>query len=212
MEYKTLQFKADDVDPKGKKFAGLASTGDLDRGKDVIIEGAFTKTLSERAGRVKLLWNHRSDLMPIGKPEKLEERNGSLYIEGAISETSQGKDASILLADGVLTEMSIGYTTKVAELDQETGIRTIKELELFEISLVNFPMNEAARITAVKNLDVRELEHILREAGYTNSQAKCMANSGIKSLREADTQDEQEAKQAALLAELDTVLKSFKFK
>jgi len=93
------------------------------------------------------------------------------------------------MKDGVINSMSIGFITKEADYNQD-GIRLIKELELVEFSLVTYPMNEKAIITQVKNaLDPRELEHILREAGYTKSQAAKMACVSIKSLREAELDD-----------------------
>jgi len=85
--------------------------------------------------------------------------------------------------------MSIGFMANEVDYNND-GIRLIKELELIEFSLVTYPMNEKAIITQVKNaLDPRELEHILREAGYTKSQAAKMACVSIKSLREAELND-----------------------
>lgn len=203
MEHKTLELKIDQI--TGRKFSGIASTGDLDRGNDVIAAGAFDETLKNRAGKIKLLWNHRSDLMPIGVPQ-LSAEGSNLLVEGVLSETVMGKEAAILLADGALKEFSIGYNT--IDSVEEEGVRTIKELELFEVSLVNFPMNENAVVTAVKNLDVKHLEHVLREAGYSRSQSKAIANNGLKSLREADkTPEEHEEK--ALIETLSALLNDF---
>lgn len=196
MEHKTLnlEIKADD----GKTFSGFASTPDLDQGGDIIVKGAYGRTLAMRGDKVKMLWNHKSDAMPIGRYTKMEERDGGLYVEGKISDTTAGRDVMTLLKDGAIDSMSIGYIVKEADYNDD-GVRVIKDLDLFEVSLVNFPMNEAAVITQVKNqFNPRELERVLCEAGYTNSQAKRIASVGIKSLREADeeskTIDEQELK------------------
>jgi uncharacterized protein len=196
VDFKRLQFKADNVSDDGKSFAGFASTPDLDQGGDIVIKGAFGRTLAQRSG-VKMLWNHKSDLMPIGVYTKLEEREGGLYVEGKLSDTQLGRDAATLLKDGAIDSMSIGYIVKDADYNED-GIRVIKDLDLFEVSLVNFPMNEKAVITQVKNLDVKEIERVLREAGLSKSQATAIACAGIKRLRESS--DEQKA--AALLAEL----------
>lgn len=202
MEFKELQFKAESV--SGDTFAGFASTSDLDKGMDIITKGAYGRTLAERGGKVKMLWNHKSDLMPIGVYTKMEERESGLYVEGKISDTALGRDAKTLLADGALDSMSIGYVVKEADYNDD-GVRVIKDLDLYEVSLVNFPMNEKALITSVKMedlFDVRELEAKLREVGYSNSQAKRMAGASISSLREVD--DEKKA-----FAELQQALSNF---
>lgn len=200
MEYKQLSFKADDVGEDGRTFAGFASTPDLDQGGDIVIKGAFGRTIAQRPV-VKMLWNHKADLMPIGVYTKMEEREGGLYVEGKLSDTQLGRDAAVLLKDGAIDSMSIGYIVKDHDY-KDDGIRVIKDLDLFEVSLVNFPMNEKAVITSVKSLDAREIERVLREAGLSRSQAKAIACAGIKSLREVG--DEEKA-----LAELQSAMTNF---
>ena len=199
MDYKQLSFKADATED-GRTFAGFASTSDLDQGGDIVIKGAFGRTIAQRPV-VKMLWNHKSDLMPIGVYTKMEEREGGLYVEGKLSDTQLGRDAAVLLKDGAIDSMSIGYVVKEHEY-KDDGVRIIKDLDLFEVSLVNFPMNEKAVITQVKSLDVKEIERVLREAGLSRSQAKAIACAGIKSLREVG--DEEKA-----LADLHAALNNF---
>ena len=188
MEYKQVAFKMDEVDEEANIFKGYASTYDLDRGGDIIVRGAFDKTLADKSSQVKILWMHKQ-VSPIGKPMIMQTDDKGLYIEGKISDTTLGRDAKILMKDGVITSMSIGFMANEVDYNND-GIRLIKELELIEFSLVTYPMNEKAIITQVKNaLDPRELEHILREAGYTKSQAAKMACVSIKSLREAELND-----------------------
>ena len=201
MEYKQVSFKMDEVDEEQGIFKGYASTYDLDRGGDIIVKGAFDKTLATKASQVKILWQHEQDT-PIGKPMLMRTDETGLYVEGKISDTSYGKDAKILMKDGVITSMSIGFIANEVDYNSD-GIRLIKELELIEFSLVTYPMNEKAVITQVKNaLDVRELEHILREAGYSKAQATKMASVSITSLREAD----EELKQSTALDELKQLM------
>ena len=200
MEYKQLAFKAETVADDGRTFAGFASTPDLDQGGDIVIKGAFGRTIAQRPS-VKMLWNHKADLMPIGVYTKLEEREGGLYVEGKLSDTQLGRDAAVLLKDGAIDSMSIGYIVKEHEY-KDDGVRVIKDLDLFEVSLVNFPMNEKAVITSVKSLDAREIERVLREAGLSRSQAKAIACAGVKSLREVG--DEEKA-----LAELQSAMTNF---
>jgi HK97 family phage prohead protease len=204
MDYKSLQFKADDVDQKERIFKGYASTYDLDSGGDIIVKGAFAKSLE--ANKVKVLWQHKTDV-PIGRPLLMREDEKGLYVEAKISQTTAGNDAMTLLMDGVIDSMSIGYITKESEFRND-GVRLLKEVDLFEFSLVSYPMNDKAVITQVKSqFDVRELENILREAGYSNSQAKKMATAGIKSLREVGDEQKALAELHAAISNLQSTLK-----
>ena len=203
MDFKSIQFKAEDVDVSERIFKGYASTYDLDQGGDIIVKGAFAKSLATNASRVKVLWQHKTDV-PIGKPMVMREDDRGLYVEAKISDTTTGRDAMTLLRDGVIDSMSIGYI--VGESDyKDDGVRIIKELDLFEFSLVSYPMNEKAVITAVKGLDVREIERVLREAGLSKSQAAKIAAAGVKSLREAG----DEVKLDAELKELQDAIVNF---
>ena len=185
MEFKQVQFKADDVDAEAGLFRGYASTWDLDSGGDVIVKGAFSKTLAEKRSQVKILWQHKTDT-PIGKPLEMREDERGLFVEGKISDTTHGKDAKILLKDGVIDRMSIGFIANSDAVTVKDGIRYIEELELFEFSLVTWPMNDAAVITAVKSLRPKDIERVLREAGLTKSQAAALVNKGLPGLREVD--------------------------
>jgi HK97 family phage prohead protease len=206
MEYKNLPFEIKEVDDSEGIFKGYASTYDLDRGGDIIVKGAFDNSLATNSAQVKILWQHKQD-QPIGKPMLMRPDDKGLYVEGKVSDTSLGRDAKTLMRDGVITSMSIGFITKEADYNSD-GVRLIKELELVEFSLVTYPMNEKAVITQVKNaLDVRELEAILREAGYSKAQATKMASVSIKSLREAD----EESKSKAELNQLLSNLKGFHY-
>ena len=150
MELKSVQFKADDVDNETRVFKGYASTYDKDLGGDIILPGAFAKTLSERADRVKVLWQHNE---PIGRPVKMYEDGKGLYVEAKISKTRLGDEALELMRDGVIDQMSIGYSVPQGKADyDENGNRLIKELKLYEFSAVTFPMNEKAFITGVKSV------------------------------------------------------------
>ena len=204
MEYKALKFevKAEEKNT----FSGFASTPDLDQGGDIVAKGAFSRTIAQRGGKLKMLWNHKSDAMPIGKYTKVEEREGGLYVEGKLSDTTAGRDVMTLLRDGAIDSMSIGFIPKEAEYN-ENGVRVIKDLDLLEVSLVNFPMNEMAVVTSVKNqFDVRDLERCLREVGYSNSQAKRMAPAAINSLREAGAEEKQMAELQAALSQFQSTL------
>ena len=121
MEYKQVAFKMDEVDDEQGIFKGYASTYDLDRGGDIIVKGAFDKTLATNAAQVKILWQHKQD-QPIGRPMVMRTDENGLYVEGKVSDTSLGRDAKTLMKDGVINSMSIGFITKDADYNCD-GVR-----------------------------------------------------------------------------------------
>lgn len=155
-EYKTLPFDLTNMDWEGRTIEGYAAMfGNIDLGGDVIHPGAFRKTLAERGNKVRLLWQHdRGE--PLGKPLEIREDERGLFIKAVISDTQRGRDALALLRDGAIEGLSIGYDaipggTDISK-DAATGqtVRNLRELRLYEFSLVTFPMNEAAAVTALK--------------------------------------------------------------
>jgi len=148
--YKAVGFELEDLKARGDDgwtFSGYASTfGNLDLGGDIMVKGAFTKSLEHR--RPRLLWQHDQH-EPLGKVLSIREDDRGLYGEFKISRTARGHDAYQLLKDGALDSMSIGYVPDDQDFD-DSGARKLKSVELFEISLVTVPMNEEALVTAVK--------------------------------------------------------------
>jgi HK97 family phage prohead protease len=132
-------------------FEGYASVfRNVDSYGDVIEPGAFKKTITEHAKRVKVLWQH-DPYTPIGKPVEMQEDNHGLYVKAKISQTDEGKRAIILMRDGVIDELSIGFNTVKDEWDKENNTRKIKEVKLWEFSPVTFAANDQAVITGVKS-------------------------------------------------------------
>lgn len=120
---------------------------------DVIAKGAFTRSLAQHkaAGTVPLmLWHH--DLSePIGVWLDVREDGAGLAVTGRlILETRRGQEAYALLKAGALNGLSIGYRTRASE-PRPGGGRILKDVDLFEISLVTIPAASRARITGVKN-------------------------------------------------------------
>ena len=151
-ERKAVDFELESADESGE-FSGYAAVfGNLDDGNDIIERGAFAKTIAENFSRIKILSQHNECELPIGKPLELREDERGLFIRGKISDTQKGRDIQTLLRDGVLTEMSIGYEAVDFEFDGETGVRHLKEVRLWEISIVTWGMNELAQIDSVKSL------------------------------------------------------------
>ena len=151
MLYKSVGFQLEDLKSRGDdgwSFTGYCSTfGNVDEGGDVVLRGAFVNTLAHRVPR--LLWQHDMS-EPIGKVLGLSEDDRGLHGEFKLSRTTRGHDAYQLLKDGAIDSMSIGYIPEDQEFDEKSGVRQLKSVDLLEISLVSIPMNEEARITAVK--------------------------------------------------------------
>jgi len=174
-----------------RTFEGYGSVfGVLDSYADVVAPGAFKRSLKEHkaAGRMPaLLWQHDPSA-PIGVYDEMREDDHGLYVKGRLSDTQLGREAYTLLKDGALSGLSIGFNTRKSKIDNETGIRTLTDVQLWETSLVTFPANEAARITGVKTDGVlpteREFERWLRrEGGFTEAEAKAIIAKGYRQVR-----------------------------
>lgn len=139
----------------GKRLVtGYASTFDnVDQGSDVVLPGAFTKTLADDlpGGRIKVKRQHES---LIGRPVHAEQDSKGLLTVSQISRTALGDETLILVEDGVLDRMSIGYRVEEKRSATRDGrkVRELKTLRLSEWSIVEGPMNDAAVITGVKSL------------------------------------------------------------
>ena len=154
-ERKAFKFDLESVG-EGGEFSGYAAVfGSVDNGGDVIEKGAFTRTILEDFDRIKILSQHQDEDLPIGKPLELREDDKGLFIRGKISDTQKGRDIQTLLKDGVLNELSIGYDAVDFYFDGVSGIRHLKELRLWEVSIVTWGMNEFAQIEEVKSLAER---------------------------------------------------------
>lgn len=152
-EYKSVSFVLESADENTGEFSGYAAVfGNVDSGGDVIEKGAFAKTIVEDFARIKILSQHNSYDLPIGKPLELREDEKGLYIRGKISDTQTGRDIRTLLKDGVLAELSIGYDAVDFEWDGDSGIRHLKEIKLWEVSIVTWAMNDRATIDEVKSI------------------------------------------------------------
>lgn len=157
VEYKSLPFEVKEVDLQKGHFTGYAAVfNNLDAWRDIILPGAFAKTLKEHAQRVKVLWQHNTHA-PIGKPISMEEDAKGLLVTAKISETTQGKDVLTLLRDGVINELSIGFSAIKETFDKEQDIRFLNEVKLWEFSPVTWAANEQALITGAKSISLKDL-------------------------------------------------------
>ena len=137
------------------EFVGYASTfNNVDSGNDVVMPGAFTKTLKRRpATQVKLLLQHDTS-EPVGVIQSLEEDPKGLKVNGRlILQTTKGRETYELMKAGALDKFSIGYKTLKDRFDRIKGVRFLEELDLFEISIVTFAMNMSATLSNIKGND-----------------------------------------------------------
>lgn len=146
-----LDFEVKEVSDGGT-FTGLGSVfGNTDLWGDVVMPGAFAGSIARKAP--VLLWQHNSD-EPIGVYTRVEERAKGLYVEGKllVDDIARAREAHALLKNGAIRGLSIGYIPVSWEWKKEgeSRIRILKEVDLWEISLVTFPANEQALVQDVK--------------------------------------------------------------
>jgi uncharacterized protein len=157
----------------GHVVAGYASLfGKSDQGGDVVQNGAYTvslKRLAARGGRVKMLWQHDPG-QPIGVWDEVREDATGLWVKGRIlTDVAKGREAVALVQAGAIDGLSIGYRTIKAERDGK-GQRLLSELELWEVSLVTFPMLPEARVAAKADAldsDWRDMAAVFEDARRT---------------------------------------------
>lgn len=189
----SFEIKADSMMENGM-FEGYGSTfgGKPDSYGDVVAPGAFTNTLS-KGGRngsgPAMLWCHDST-EPLGVWTMLAEDKKGLKVQGQLAmKTYCGMEKYELMKMGAVKGLSIGYETISYEYDEKKKIRTLTEVDLWEISLCTFPANTKATVTAIKAIESaqneRELERALRDAGLSKSVAQFITKLAKPSLREA---------------------------
>jgi HK97 family phage prohead protease len=210
VEFKTFSLKLDDVDSQGT-IRGYASTfGNIDLGFDVVDKGAFKKSIKESSAKFPILADHDPSKQ-IGWNFRAEEDDTGLFVEGKLDLNVQSAREKYSLAKtamslGAKMGLSIGYMTIKAEPDREKPmVRHLKELKLFEYSIVTFPMNTEAMITSAKSLaGVDRAQYLLSE----------LAKSGVSrdemklALREEAATNQEDPNK--YIQSLDALLKSMK--
>ena len=158
LETKNAYLDIDNISDCGK-FCGYASVFNVkDSYNDIILPCAFQKSIQNRDIKkdVKMLWQHCQD-KPIGYFETIREDAIGLYVEGQIMlDIQQGMEAYNLIKNKAVNGLSIGYSVKKAEYDEKDDARIIKEIELFEISVVTFPANKYSNITYCKSKSLEQ--------------------------------------------------------
>lgn len=195
MEHKDFNLEIKAIDETGV-FSGYASTfGNEDLGGDIVQKGAFTKTLTKGADSVLMFYQHDSAEI-IGEFTELKEDSKGLFFEGKlfIDDIKRAQETHFLMQKKKLNAVSIGYRIESKGFDSE-GRRLLKEIDLKEISVVTFPMNEMATIDNVKDaedLTEREFEKSLRDVvGLSQKQAKALMSGGFAAMKR-DVSEQQE--------------------
>jgi HK97 family phage prohead protease len=133
-------------------FEGYASLfGVADLGKDVVVPGAFAASLARRgAAGVRLLWQHDPG-EPIGRWLSIAEDARGLRVRGQLNlAVARAREVHALMREGGIDGLSIGFRAERARHDRASGLRRLERLDLWEISVVTFPMQPGARVGSVK--------------------------------------------------------------
>ncbi|MEG0344300.1 MAG: HK97 family phage prohead protease [Acinetobacter sp.] len=205
IKYLNVPLKIKSVSDSGE-FEGYASVFDVvDSYGDVVVKGAFKKTLEKWAEKKDLppvLWQHQM-YEPIGPFTEMKEDDHGLFVKGKllVDDDPLAKRALAHMKAGSVKGMSIGYMVIDAEYHKQDDIYYLKEIDLWEVSIVTFPANTEAKITEVKTIlqngeipSPSIVEKALRDAfGLSRKQAKAFMAKGysaIDSQRDAESQNE----------------------
>ncbi len=201
-------------------FEGYASLfGKEDLGHDIVMPGAFRDSLRERGyAGVKMLFQH-DPTQPIGTWLKVQEDARGLYVRGRLlTEIARAREVLALMRAGAIDGLSIGFRMVKGARDR-LGVRRLEKIDLWEISVVTFPMQPEARITGMKtgpvpagDFSTREFERWLtQDAGFTRKQARALMRdgyNGLHSLRDAARAGTWETRLLGQLGEATRLLHS----
>lgn len=187
-----LEIKAEGEDEDFLTISGYGAVfGNMDNGGDVIMPGSFSETIG-KGRKPKMLWQHDPS-QPIGAWDEMREDDNGLFMKGRVSKrAAKGAEVAALVKMKAIEGLSIGYRTQEYEMDVDSGARKLTKLDLWETSVVTFPMNELANIYAMKSEEIteRQIERTFKDMGYSNRLAKAMASGAWKGrsevLREVD--------------------------
>ncbi len=184
------------------EFEGYGSVfGVKDSYSDIVVPGAFQASLNEwreKGCLPAMLWQHQIS-EPVGVYTEMREDDTGLYVKGRllIEDDPLSKRAHAHLKAGSLSGLSIGYILKDWEYDRNKGAFLLKEIDLWEVSLVTFPSNDEARVSDVKSAFARgdipsqkSIERVLRDVGLSRTQAKAFMADGYSALSLRDAEED----------------------
>lgn len=202
MIYKNIQDGIiEDVDEvKGMVTGYFSAFNNLDADGDVILSGAYKKTIQENGpngkNRIMHLLQH-NPMMPLAKPMELMEDEKGLKFVSKITDTSYGKDVMKLYAAGVFNEHSVGF--EIIKSEEKTGYQEIKEIKLWEGSTVTWGANDMTPMESIKSWDAEKSEdmiskfcNILRNGTLTD-ESMIQMEIGLKQIQEHLKQLEQKS-------------------
>jgi HK97 family phage prohead protease len=139
-----------DADGTVEGYASLF--GEIDQARDMVMRGAFADTLASRGiRRIPMLFQH-DPAEPVGIWLELREDFRGLFARGRlIPEVARGRELISLLREGAIDGLSIGFRASKARIDPKTRIRRLHAVDLWEISIVTFPLLAGARVRSVKH-------------------------------------------------------------
>jgi len=140
------------IDPDGTVEGYASLFGEIDHARDMVMRGAFAATLASRGiRRIPMLFQHDPS-EPVGIWLELREDFRGLFARGRlIPEVARGRELISLLRAGAIDGLSIGFRASKARIDPKTRIRRLHAIDLWEISIVTFPLLAGARVRAVKH-------------------------------------------------------------
>jgi len=193
-------------------FCGYASLfGVTDLSRDVVLPGAFRESLAARGtAGIRMLFQHDPN-QPIGVWLRLYEDARGLFARGRLTtEVAKAREVLSLMRAGAIDGLSIGFRAVKGPRDARTGIRRLEKIDLWEISVVTFPMLPEARVSSIKSQPFagrvpseREFERWLtQDAGFTRSEARAVMRDGLKGLQPLRDAGPGSAWQARLLGQM----------
>ena len=209
-EVKATAYEADNF-----TFEGYASTfNNVDHGDDIVIRGAFSNSLTKNS-QVPILWQHQMSEV-IGVSVQLYEDDKGLFIKGNLPKDDTLVSGRIIpqMKVGSIKEMSIGFFTKNYDRAKD-GIRLLKEIDLFEVSLVTKAMNSQALVTGFKSFEtLRDIEQTLKDNGFSSNEAKTLISKikEFSSQRDAseDNQRDADATKQKIITDLNNLINNLK--
>jgi hypothetical protein len=191
IEHKFADQQLSGVEADGT-FSGYASLFDVeDLGNEVIAKGAFSKSLRDKkTSDIRLLFQHNPD-EPIGHWLEIFEDTTGLFVKGRLNlNVARAREVHALMREGAIDGLSIGFKTVRARHEKSGKVRRILEADLWEVSVVTFPMLPQARVSQIKargNLPTRRTfeRWLVRDAGLSRSQAKTVITKGFSALASA---------------------------
>ena len=158
IEFKCPGGSVKDIDTKGRVITGyLSSFGNVDHDGDIIEKGAYAKSITERLNSIYFL-NQHDWKKPLSKFKTLIEDDKGLYFESMpLPDTSYGNDVIKLYEAGVLNEHSVGFQTVKSDYDKDKQVRIIKEIKLYEGSVVTLGANSNTPFNGFKS-SIKEVD------------------------------------------------------